>query len=777
MRFYGIVIMLFLLTLTAACGDDDNESTTNGGKVEGNFNRIATFPVCSQIDPTCNTDEETAAEIVAASTDGMTLIYSDSPMKQIGFVDITDPAIPVGLGTLPLSGEPTSLAVHGAYALIVVNTSSDYVDVSGELAVVDIASRSLIQTVALDGQPDSIAISPDGAYAAVVIENERDEDLGDGEPPQAPGGALNIIDLNGEPAAWTKRSVDLAHIADLYSSDPEPEYVAVNDDNIAVLTLQENNHIILVDITDGTIVNHFSAGVVDLNRVDATEEDPALISQTESLSAVPREPDGVAWIDTKYFATADEGDLHGGSRGFTIYSTDGGIVYTSGNTLEHLAARFGHYPDSRSKNKGNEPENIAFGIFGSKKYLFVNSERSSLVFVYDVADPANPVYKQTLPAAVGPEGALAIPSRNLLIVASEKDSRDDKMRSALNIYSYTSLASNYPTIESENRVDKTPIPWGALSGLSSDPNDENIVYSIEDSYYQKNRIFKLNISDSPAKLVDEIRISDSMDVFANISTVMLDDPAVEDNDPTRIDVFDEADLDLMINDDKTVNIDPEGVAKSANGGFWVASEGSGTVGDPGRPVNSLNFIFKTDAQGVIQEVITLPDFLNNVQLRFGLEGIAEYNGSVYVAFQRAWSDEGYARIGIYDMAYGEWRFLFYPLDSPISQNGGWVGVSELTSVGNGKFLVLERDNQAGPDAAIKRIYQIDTTGLAQNSTVTKTLVHDVMSELSVPSGMTYEKVEGMALLSNGHVLIVNDNDGVDDNSGETQLINLGAILP
>ena len=34
----------------------------------------------------------------------------------------------------------------------------------------------------------------------------------------------------------------------------------------------------------------------------------------------------------------------------------------------------------------------------------------------------------------------------------------------------------------------------------------------------------------------------------------------------------------------------------------------------------------------------------------------------------------------------------------------------------------------------------------------------------------------MALLANGDVYISNDNDGSDDNNGETQLINLGGIL-
>jgi len=740
------------------------------------FNRISSYPVCAQIDVNCDTDAETAAEIVAVSSDGNTLIYSDSPGKQIGFVDITDPKIPAGLGVLTLSGEPTSVAVQGNYALVGVNTSSDFINVSGELAVIDIVSRTLLETLTLDGQPDSVAVSPDGAYAAIVIENERDEDLGDGEPPQAPAGTMNVVALSGNPDSWTISNVDLTGISDLYPGDPEPEYVDINSDNIAVVTLQENNYIVLVDLTDGSIVNHFSAGTVDLTKIDATEEDSALISLTESQAGIPREPDGVAWINNEYFTTADEGDLNGGSRGFTIFNTKGEVVYTSGNDLDQMAVRFGHYPDARSGNKGNEPENVEVGIYGSDRYLFVNSERSNLVFVYDVADPTKPEFKQVLPAAVGPEGGLAIPSRNLLVVASEADDRDDKMRSSLNIYQYNTVSANYPTVESINRLDGTPIPWSAMSGLSADPMNNGILYAVEDSFYQQNRIFTLDVSKSPAKLISETKITDSNDIFSSIATASLADSSVAEDDATRIDLFDEADLSLIINSDKTINIDPEGIAKATDGGFWIASEGSGTVGDANRSVNSLNFIFKTDASGVIENVISLPDSLNNAQLRFGFEGVAEYNNNVYVAFQRVWSGDNNVRIGIYNTTAESWSFLFYPLDDVESQNGGWVGLSDLTSLGGGEFLVIERDNQGGPDAAIKRLYKFDVSSLTDGSVVTKTLVRDLMDDLKKTGGLVPEKVEGSAIMANGDVYIINDNDGVDDNSGETQLINLGKII-
>jgi hypothetical protein len=732
------------------------------------FIRTAVYPVCQQIEANCNTDDETAAEIVTASSDGNTLIYSDSPKNQIGFVDISTISAPAGLGVLDMGGEPTSVATAGSHVLVGVNTSIDFVNVSGALAVVDIATRTEVHRIDVGGQPDSVAVSPDGRYAVVVIENERDEDLGDGAPPQLPAGSLLIVDMQAtDPTAWTTRQVDLTALATLYPTDPEPEYVDINANNVALVSLQENNHLILVDLATATVTRHFSAGAVDLTQIDATEEDPAFISAVESQAGVLREPDGVTWIGTDTFATADEGDLDGGSRGFTIFDTDGNVVFNSGNSLDHLAMRIGQYPDGRSGNKGNEPENADYAEFGTEKLLFVASERASFVAVYEVTDTAAPTYKQVLPTGVGPEGVLAIPGRNLLVVASEVDARGDKIRSVLNLYEYQQADAAYPTLTSSNRDDNTPIAWGAMSGLAASPASDNTLYAVEDSFYQQNRIFTIDTSTSPARITAETKIMDTNDVMANMPTA---------DTASNPDVFDAADLDALINDDKTINIDPEGIAVASDGGFWIASEGAGTIGDTDdRPIQSLNMLLKTNASGVIEQVVTLPDAVNNIQVRFGFEGVAEYNGNVYVAIQRAWGGEANPRIGIYNINNGTWSFVFYPLDAPASQNGGWVGLSEITSLGNGEFMLIERDNQGGPDAVIKRLYKVDLSSVTDGQTVNKTLVLDLMGKLQAPGGLVYEKIEGAARMNNGDVYIINDNDGVDDNSGETQLMNLGNL--
>ncbi|MEM9214428.1 MAG: esterase-like activity of phytase family protein [Cyanobacteria bacterium P01_F01_bin.150] len=729
------------------------------------FNRVASFIVASQIDPNSNTDTETAAEIVTVSTDGNTLIYSDSPQEQIGLVDISNPSEPAGLGVFSVGGEPTSVAVLNNFALVAVNTSTDFINTSGQLVAVDIstpATPTITNTLDIGGQPDSIAVSPDGNYAVIAIENERDEDLGDGGLPQAPAGFAVVVDTSdADPNNWSTTQIDLTGLAGVsVPEDPEPEFVDISSNNIAAVTLQENNAIVLIDLAAGTVLRSFSAGTVDLTNVDTAED--GLIHQTASLNNVPREPDGITFIGTDYIATADEGDLDGGSRGFTIFDLNGNVVYTSGNEMDQIAAQVGHYPDERSENKGNEPENIEFASYDGKDYLFVNSERSSLVFVYDVADPTQPVFQQVLPAGVGPEGGKAIPDRNLLVVASEEDNRGDKIRSVINIYEASDDPAAYPTLQSNIGDNGVPIPWSAMSGLSAGP--DNILYAVEDSFYNSNRFFTIDTSTTPSTLTQATMIKDTNSVFAAVAP--FGDFSAED-------------LAALINDDNTVNIDPEGIAATDDGFVWIASEGSGTVGDENRPITSLNFLFKVGVEdGAIAEVVTLPDELNAIQVRFGLEGVAYDNGLLVAVLQRAWGDDPNPRVLVYDTNTSEWvGDYFYPLDAVESQNGGWVGLSDISPLGSDRFLVLERDNQGGPDAAIKRLYTINLSpDLQDGDTLEKTFVRDLIPDFAEAGGLTPEKLEGLAVDKNG-VWVINDNDGVDDNSGETQLLNLGDLFP
>jgi hypothetical protein len=184
--------------------------------------------------------------------------------------------------------------------------------------------------------------------------------------------------------------------------------------------------------------------------------------------------------------------------------------------------------------------------------------------------------------------------------------------------------------------------------------------------------------------------------------------------------------------------------------------------------------------------------VNDRQRSNGFEGVAVVGTPgvdelVYVAFQNPWLEDpaNTVRIGRYEVATGLWTFFYYPLDVPPSPTlGGNVseGLSELVAVDSQTFAVIERDNQAGPDARIKKVYKFSIAGLTPQSQggvfpqVTKTPVRDLMDDLKRPNGLVIEKVEGLTRLLNGDVIMVTDNDGVDGTAGETQFQNLGPIF-
>ncbi|KAL3774661.1 hypothetical protein ACHAW5_003670 [Stephanodiscus triporus] len=737
------------------------------------FTRVATFPVCKLIEQNCNTTTTTNAEIVAVTDDGMIAVFTDSQDKHVGLVDISDPRSPQGRGRFSFPGKPTGVALKANYALVCVETGTAPATPAGYLAVLDIstpAQPDLKRTMDFGGQPDSIFVSPDKKYAVAVIENRRIEN---GIYPQAitiPG-FIAIVDISAEnPEDWVQKpNVALTKLPGLrFEDDPEPEFASISDDNIAVVTLQENNAIVFINITNGKVIQSFHAGSVNLENVDLTDDKEILQNEAQDLRR--REPDGVAWIGTRYIMTANEGDLDGGTRGFTIFDRENGnVMYESNASAEHLITSFGHYNDKRSKSKGVEFESVVHA--SDLSLAFVMSERSSVILIYDVSDPSKPKFHQVLPSGVAPEGGYYVKSKKVLVVAGEEDNRGGGVRSSLAFYTYGSNKPSYPTIQSElkNYESDVYFPWGAISGLSAPYRGRKFLYAVDDSIFKKSKIFTIDVSKSPPKITNAMYIKDTANVLANFNTA-----------DTISTGFNSTKLVLLINSDKTVNLDPEGIV-AVQDGYWIAHEGGGNSPN----VNSLNFLIKVNMTGVIVNVVSLPNDVNMKQKSNGFEGVTKDGNYLIVAFQREWLNEtlGRVRLGLYNLVSNSWKFVCYPLDPPESQYaGGWVGLSEITGIGGGKFLLVERDNRAGPDAAIKRIYTISLGPLDKvvdgiNGTcVKKTLYRDILPDVSTAiGGLALEKVEGMALL-NGRVWINTDNDGTDGTSGETQLINLGQLV-
>jgi hypothetical protein len=121
-----------------------------------------------------------------------------------------------------------------------------------------------------------------------------------------------------------------------------------------------------------------------------------------------------------------------GARSFTIWTTTGTVVFDSGSDIEREMLARGLWVESRSDDKGPEPESVAFGLVDGTPVLFVGLERSNAVMTYDVSNPAAPVLLDVINVnassglgATAPEGLQFIPAgdnatgRPLLAVCSE----------------------------------------------------------------------------------------------------------------------------------------------------------------------------------------------------------------------------------------------------------------------------------------------------------------------------------------------------------------------
>lgn len=769
------------------------------------FQRVGTF---ANYRNNSSMADQTVSEIVAATSDGRTLVYTDSPMGAIGFVDISNPAQPLPAGKIAFDAghEPTSVDVLGnRYALVGVNSSESLTNTSGYLAVVAIGTRDVIRKIDLGGQPDSVKISPDGKYVAIAIENERDEALcvgggpdvngreivededdhvpgvnttedlceeGGGVPgglPQTPfgnpAGYLAVVEIGGpNPLSWTRFDVSLVGLSSYAPEDPEPEFVDINARNEAVVTLQENNHIAIVDLRRRLVIGDFPAGAVSLTGIDT--DDDFLIELADTLDDVAREPDAVAWVPgpggRTDIATANEGDLFGGTRGFSIFRRNGMVAYDSGASLEEIAVRHGHYNEDRSDNKGSEPEAIEYARFGDDDFLFVGTERGSFIAVYELNRSGRPRFSQFLPGPLGPEGLLAIPSRGLLIASGEEDDPSLGVRSSLMIYQLRNGSAPHPQIVSEEE-DGSPIGWGALSGMTSLPWRPDTLLAVWDGFYSKSKIFRIDTSERTAMITDALTIQGGGG-----------------------------------------NWDPEGIAVAPDRTIWIASEGNNaraTAGD-----FRQNLLVQVDGDGNVLAEIGLPREILDCRdastrrgtLGSGFEGVAVVGSRpddyrLFVAQQRGWDyttaacedldDDGggfnasnepnWTRIWIYDTKSRTWDYVSWEL-APKPANAAWVGLSEITDTPWGELILIERDNRTGDIGQLKTLVKVRLLAAADRVIRSaEKSTFDLMPGLNANNGWITDKPEGVAVTFDGRTFVVTDNDGVDGWSGESWFLSLG----
>jgi hypothetical protein len=118
-----------------------------------------------------------------------------------------------------------------------------------------------------------------------------------------------------------------------------------------------------------------------------------------------------------------------GARSFSIHDANGTRVFDSADMIEKIVAtQFpSNFFDGRSDNKGPEPEGVTVAVIGGRTYAFVGLERSHMVLIFDVTNPAAVSYAGAAKrdGDLNPEGLVVVPAvesptgRALLLVTSE----------------------------------------------------------------------------------------------------------------------------------------------------------------------------------------------------------------------------------------------------------------------------------------------------------------------------------------------------------------------
>lgn len=389
--------------------------------------------------------EDKEINSVAVRPDGLAVAAVEAPVKtDLGEALFFNAATGEELGRLPVGAQPDNVHItdDGAYALF--------------------ANEGEPADETVDG---AYTVDPEGSVSIIALP----------EGLEAPAGPVNTADFSniGELDPAIRIFGPENHHNDP-ARDLEPEYVATANGK-AYVTLQENNAIATIDIASATVEAVRPAYIADHSEIaiDTSNKDGRPERRTLPVKGLSM-PDSIAAFTTggqTYYATANEGDAREwgdfseevdladieacegivddsmreeevagnlqltsasgwneekgcydelysfGSRSFSIYNTDGEVVFDSGEDFERITANTPEYNsnngleiefDNRSDNKGPEPEAITIGQVGDRTFAFIGAERSGGIFIYDVTDPTAAKFvsysNNRFQGDLGPEG-------------------------------------------------------------------------------------------------------------------------------------------------------------------------------------------------------------------------------------------------------------------------------------------------------------------------------------------------------------------------------------
>ncbi|OQX95460.1 hypothetical protein B6I21_05320 [candidate division KSB1 bacterium 4572_119] len=279
----------------------------------------------------------------------------------------------------------------------------------GWILLVKLSDGTIVKKVENIGyNPDGCAFTKNGEFLIVACEDDREDRSC--KPADRFGGSVSVIDLRNGIANATLAQDYLVD----WSEDSEPEHCETSDDGTVIVSVQETSQIAIfntsdlpLDDTKVTIVN-----LPDDGAGNEAEPDGLYISPDGNYALISNERNGT----------------------FQMMSLPDGTMLGTPYIIENDLAAPPYNIDARKSTKRTEPEECSLIEKDGVLYAILALQESHGVVVYDVSDPANPVFDSIAPAGVdyandigmeksiiGSEGLSVHPTNGVAFSANERE--------------------------------------------------------------------------------------------------------------------------------------------------------------------------------------------------------------------------------------------------------------------------------------------------------------------------------------------------------------------
>ena len=392
------------------CSDDDEEIVTPP-VVETEFQVSTVMSVATAVDAN--------PEIIR--------MVPGSDNKAVFIASATNQLFPVTYGATSFTIDPPfNLESGSATATMtsidvspVMGDGQNYVAVCvaevdcsrGWILIVRLSDGTVIATVNDIGyNPDGCAFTKDGTYLIVACEDDREDRPC--KPEDRHGGSISIIDLR---AGMGNAVLQQDYLVD-WDVDSEPEHCETSADGTVIVTVQETSQVVIFNTAD-----------VPLN-LDGS--DITIVDIPNDALDLEAEPDG-CYISPDGTQAVISCERNGT---FIMMSLPSGTLLGDPYIVEPDFAAPPYNVDMRKATKRTEPEECSLVAKDGRLFAIFALQESHAVIVYDVTDPANPIFDSIAPAGIdiendvdmvksiiGSEGLGAHPTNGISFSANERE--------------------------------------------------------------------------------------------------------------------------------------------------------------------------------------------------------------------------------------------------------------------------------------------------------------------------------------------------------------------